>query len=138
LQLDQRIKIYQHKIKDDELDLPGEHNQHAAYRQFDMIVSNPPYVSTKDIPKLEPEITLYEDLRALDGGSDGMNLIVPILKITSKYLKPGGTLWLEVDPTHPELIEKYVQDNASVLNLKFTACYKDLFHKDRFVEIIRA
>jgi release factor glutamine methyltransferase len=128
LGLSDRITIVQQKINEESTSLPSD-------AHFDLIVSNPPYVATKEIQKLEPEITLYEDLRALDGGRDGMSVIVPILKVASKYLKSGGALWLEVDPSHPELIEKYLQEQMA--DLRYINCYKDLFQKDRFVEIVK-
>lgn len=79
----------------------------------------------------------YEDLRALDGGKDGLAVIKNILRLASKKLKKTGYLWLEVDSTHPELIQKYLQENISDLQLKYVASYKDVFKKDRFVEITK-
>lgn len=102
-----------------------------------MIVSNPPYVLTKDLPALDPEISLYEDLRALDGGNDGMQVIRNVLKFAAKRLRLKGLLWLEVDPTHPKLIEQYLAEHSDELPLKFVAAYKDMFDKERFVEIIK-
>lgn len=127
--LNSRIKIYKHKLTE-ESDLP------EVEGKLDLIVSNPPYVLTKDLKKLQPEISLYEDLRALDGGKDGLNVIKSILQIASKKLCLKGHLWLEVDPTHPKLIEAYLNEHKS-LNLKFVASYRDMFDKDRFVEIMK-
>lgn len=104
--------------------------------KLDLIVSNPPYVPTNDLRTLPEEISLYEDLRALDGGKDGLDVIKNILAFSSRRLcLQTGHLWLEVDPSHPALIEKYLNDHKSSLNLQFIACYKDMFNKDRFVEI---
>lgn len=44
---------------------------------------------------------------------------------------------MEVDSSHPKMIEKYIEENQDKLQLKFVASYQDLFHKDRFVEIIK-
>lgn len=79
----------------------------------------------------------YEDLRALDGGTDGLVVIKNLLRLATKKLRRNGHLWLEVDPTHPELIQKYLQEHISDLQLKFVASYKDVFQKDRFVEITK-
>lgn len=130
LKLNDRIKIFKHKLTD-ESQLP------EIEGTFDLVVSNPPYVLTDDLKALEPEISLYEDLRALDGGIDGLKIIKSVLKLSSKRLRLKGMLWLEVDPTHPKLIEAYLKENAETLNLKFVASYKDMFEKDRFVEIIK-
>ena len=43
----------------------------------------------------------YEDLRALDGGADGLSVIIPIMKFASEHLVEGGLVLLEVDPCHP-------------------------------------
>lgn len=129
LKLNDRLKIYRHKLTDDS-DLK------EVKGSFDLIVSNPPYVPTNDLKTVEPEITLYEDLRALDGGPDGMDVVKSILKLASNRLLIKGSLWLEVDPSHPKKIEEYLKENAN-LNLKFMASYKDMFNKDRFVEIMK-
>lgn len=130
LKLNDRIKIFKHKLTDDS-DLP------EIAGKLDLIVSNPPYVLTKDLKVLQDEISLYEDLRALDGGPDGLNVIKSILKISSKKLCLQGHLWLEVDPTHPPLIRDYLTVHADTLNLKWVASYKDMFGKERFVEIMK-
>lgn len=129
LNLNDRLNLFRHKLTEDS-DLK------EIQGSFDLIVSNPPYVPTKDLKKVEPEISLYEDLRALDGGPDGLQVIKSILKFASKRLHLKGSLWLEVDPSHPYKIEAYLKDNEQ-LNLKFMASYRDMFNKDRFVEIMR-
>jgi hypothetical protein len=53
---------------------------------FDLVVSNPPYVLRKDLAAVAPEISLYEDLRALDGGADGLEVILPILQLADKVM----------------------------------------------------
>lgn len=78
----------------------------------------------------------YEDLRALDGGDDGMAVIKMLIQLATHILKPEGTLWLEVDPSHPELIARYL-DSHSYWQLKLVATYPDLFGHERFVEIQR-
>lgn len=130
LKLDNRIQVFKHKLTD-ESELP------EIEGSFDLIVSNPPYVLTKDLSVLEPEISLYEDLRALDGGIDGLKVIKSVIKLASKRLCSKGVLWLEVDPTHPSLIDAYLKENCDVFKLKFVATYKDMFEKDRFVEIMK-
>lgn len=130
LELNDRIKVLKHKLID-ESEIP------EIEGKLDLIVSNPPYVPTNDLKTLAPEISLYEDLRALDGGPDGLMIIKSILKFSSKRLKLKGHLMMEVDPQHPAKIEKYLQENKSNLNLKYVATYKDMFGKQRFVEIMK-
>ncbi|EZA57918.1 hypothetical protein DMN91_003278 [Ooceraea biroi] len=116
--------------------LNGTGNVDLNSRLFDFVISNPPYVPTKDISRLQPEIKIYEDLRALDGGDDGLKVIKPLLKYAAKTLKPGGRLFLEVDPIHPEYIH-FFTNKYSDLKLHHEHTYKDFCNYDRFVEIVK-
>jgi len=73
---------------------------------FDAVVSNPPYVLRKDLAFLEPEIHVYEDLRALDGGAEGIDVILQLLELSSQVLKKDKSAFiaLEVDPCHPHIL----------------------------------
>lgn len=114
--------------------ISGPKDLDLSSKTFDFIVSNPPYVPTKQIPTLTPEIKIYEDLRALDGGDDGLKIIKPLLKYAATALKPGGRLLLEVDTTHPEYIQFFTK-KYPVLKLQYEHTYKDFCNNDRFVEI---
>jgi len=63
---------------------------------FDLIVSNPPYVKSSEVKKLEPEISLYEPVTSLDGGKDGLDFITKIINEAPRYLKPDGVLLVEI------------------------------------------
>ncbi|XP_011297700.1 hemK methyltransferase family member 1 [Fopius arisanus] len=104
--------------------------------KFDFIVSNPPYVPTKKIMNLEPEVKVFEDIRALDGGPDGLKLIKPIMRYASTALNPLGHLFLEIDTSHSEYI-KFFTEKFTDLNLKFDHVYKDYCNNDRFIEITK-
>ena len=64
-------------------------------KKFDIIISNPPYIPTKEIENLMPEVKDYEPILALDGGEDGMDFYKLIFQQAKKILKPGGYLILE-------------------------------------------
>ena len=68
--------------------------EHFAHNSFDVIVSNPPYVTADEMGSLAPELS-YEPRHALTDGSDGMSVIRSILRIYKDYLKPGGMLAIE-------------------------------------------
>lgn len=68
----------------------------AATPGFDMIVSNPPYIPTGQIPALEPEIHRYEPIAALDGAADGLMAVKTILAQAPIQLRPGGFLLVEI------------------------------------------
>ena len=63
--------------------------------KFDMIVSNPPYIKTGDIPGLQRELH-HEPFMALDGGPDGLRLIRILAKQALEVLHPRGFLLMEV------------------------------------------
>jgi len=72
--------------------------------QFDVIVSNPPYIPTTRIPELEKEIS-FEPLKALDGGADGLDFYRQISNELPKRLKAGGVALFEIDcPQKLELL----------------------------------
>jgi release factor glutamine methyltransferase len=62
----------------------------------DLLVSNPPYIPTKDLDALEPEVKCEPRL-ALDGGKDGLDAIRAIVASAPKMLKPGGFIALEME-----------------------------------------
>lgn len=64
--------------------------------RFDLVVSNPPYIPTADIPRLMPEVAAHEPARALDGGGDGLDAYRRILAELPRLLEPGGTAVLEL------------------------------------------
>lgn len=63
---------------------------------YDMIVSNPPYVSAREMNLLPREIRNYEPPLALLGGEDGMDFIRELVKRAEDSLKPGGRMLMEV------------------------------------------
>jgi release factor glutamine methyltransferase len=68
----------------------------ASRQGFDMIVSNPPYIPSGDIPKLQPEICRFEPLSALDAGVDGLACLRHLIAHAWQYLNPGGHLLMEM------------------------------------------
>eukprot|EP00096_Caligus_rogercresseyi_P013432 TRINITY_DN6079_c0_g1_i1.p1 TRINITY_DN6079_c0_g1~~TRINITY_DN6079_c0_g1_i1.p1 ORF type:complete len:309 (-),score=27.45 TRINITY_DN6079_c0_g1_i1:8-934(-) len=103
---------------------------------FDLVISNPPYILRKDLHNVQPEIALYEDLRALDGGADGLDVVKSIFSWVSKtelFSAEGSRLLLEVDPCHPSIvIPKYLEEFPD-LQLSIEAVYKDFLDRERFV-----
>ncbi|XP_078342876.1 MTRF1L release factor glutamine methyltransferase-like isoform X1 [Oculina patagonica] len=92
-------------------------------RKFDAIISNPPYIPEKDMAQLEPEISSYEDVQALHGGRDGLDVIKEILRVSPIVLKPESSVWLEVDISHPKLIDQWI--NSHDLGLIYFTAFDD-------------
>lgn len=64
--------------------------------EFDIIVSNPPYIATDVIETLMPEVREHEPRMALDGTEDGLFFYKRIVTESGKYLKNGGMLYFEI------------------------------------------
>ncbi|XP_048872954.1 MTRF1L release factor glutamine methyltransferase isoform X2 [Brienomyrus brachyistius] len=97
----------------------------------DVLVSNPPYLFSQDVTSLQPEILEFEDLAALDGGADGLQIIRQILSLAPHLLKDQGRVYLEVDPRHPPLIEQYVEE-AKEVGLQYIQTQCDITERPRF------
>ena len=74
--------------------------------QFDMIVSNPPYVRSADMKKLDPSVRDFEPSWALDGGKDGLKFYKAIIKYWKSVLRPGGYLLFEVGEGQAESVKE--------------------------------
>ena len=68
----------------------------TTVESFDIIVSNPPYIPSKDILELQREVKDYEPMLALDGGEDGLEYYREITKKSVDYLKKDGLLAYEI------------------------------------------
>jgi release factor glutamine methyltransferase len=93
------------------------------HEKLDIIVSNPPYIPTNEINKLEHEIKRHEPLKALDGGDDGLLCIKNIILNARLYLKKGGSLLLEIGFDQKESVEKFVYKTNGYDKVKFLKDY---------------
>ncbi|XP_005547292.3 MTRF1L release factor glutamine methyltransferase isoform X5 [Macaca fascicularis] len=131
LQLQDRIWIIH-------LDMTSERSwTHLPWGPVDLVVSNPPYIFHQDMEQLAPEIRSYEDPAALDGGEEGMDIITHILALAPRLLKDSGSIFLEVDPRHPELVSSWLQSRPE-LYLNLVAVRKDFCGRSRFLHIQRS
>ena len=74
--------------------------------QFDLIISNPPYIPTGDIDSLQPEVRDYDPRQALDGGPDGLEHIRKIAQEAPRVLKPKGKVMLEFGDGQAEAVSE--------------------------------
>ncbi|SFM96409.1 peptide chain release factor N(5)-glutamine methyltransferase [Thermodesulforhabdus norvegica] len=76
--------------------------------RFDVIVSNPPYISDKEFKSLPPEVRDYEPATALlGGGPDGLDTIRRLMREAWRFLKPGGMLCFEIGFGQSEAVLRY-------------------------------
>lgn len=98
--------------------------------KFDLIISNPPYIPSHDIEKLEPEVKNHEPLLALDGGVDGLDFYRRIAAEARNFLKENGAIFLEIGYGQKEKISEIFAEQNFILE----AFKADLAGVDRVLQ----
>ena len=119
-------------VRGDLLDAVGRPGAGAG---FDVIVSNPPYVTIGEFNALEPEVRVHEPSVALIGGEDGLNFYRRIAKEAPLYLKPGGLLALEVGYGQAGDIISLLKESRAFTS---TGVVEDLFGVERIVRAVKS
>lgn len=101
----------------------------AVEGTFDLITSNPPYIPTKVIETLDPEVKDYEPVAALDGGEDGLTFYRLIAAKAKQYLKRGGMIFFEIGYDQGEDVSEIMKENG----YRHIEVKKDLAGLDRIV-----
>ena len=97
--------------------------------RFDIIISNPPYIPTKEIKELEPEVNKFNPLLALDGGEDGLNCYRYLANSLAKNLKENTKIFLEIGKNQEKDVEKIFDERS----YKLLQMYKDLAEINRIL-----
>ncbi|CAK8999560.1 MTRF1L release factor glutamine methyltransferase (HemK methyltransferase family member 1) (M.HsaHemKP) [Durusdinium trenchii] len=105
---------------------------------FDLIVSNPPYIPSLEIPNLQPDVRDFEDHGALDGGQDGLVVVAEVLQTARAVGEVGARIFLEVHHTHPSVFEALEERAAPSLlaaleGLRLVQTVHDAYGQPRFV-----
>lgn len=119
-----RIQFVKHDILNEELD---------DFNEFDVIVSNPPYVSKVDYLTLQKEIRDYEPKSALTDDGDGYTFFRAISVKANKKLKFGGKLFFEIAQGQSERVIQIMEKN----NFKEISVINDYQNIDRIVFGVR-
>ena len=82
------------------------------WREFDLIVSNPPYVSASVLEGLQREVRDHEPLIALSPGPDGLSIIRRLMQESPRFLKPNGHLIMEIGFDQGEVVQNLVDTNV--------------------------
>jgi release factor glutamine methyltransferase len=96
---------------------------------FDLVVSNPPYIPSDDIPGLDPEVRDHDPVLALDGGPDGLKAYCDLAPEIMRILKPGGVFAVEIGWDQGPQV-KALFEAAGFADVKVV---KDLGDRDRVV-----
>lgn len=96
---------------------------------FDIIVSNPPYIESHEISKLQSEVKDYEPIMALDGGEDGLKYYRDISRDAKEFLRHGGLLIYEIGYNQAKKVSDILIDE----NYRDIEIIKDLQGLDRVI-----
>jgi release factor glutamine methyltransferase len=97
--------------------------------RWDLIVSNPPYLSAGEWAEAPPEVRLHEPRMALVSGDGGMADLKKILSTAIHFLTPGGLLALEMGPTHGQPLREF----ATAQGFTSVEVVRDLAGRERFL-----
>ncbi len=130
---DQALELTEENIQSLELDssrfnLINNNLLEGLGKRFDLIVANLPYVGSREIESLEPELK-YDPVTALDGGESGLSLIEELIVQAKSNLNDGGVLALEIGDDQSSEVVQFMNDNG----YKDIESLKDLSHIERFV-----
>lgn len=97
-------------------------------RQFDLIMSNPPYVSDAEFEKLDRNVKEYEPVAALRAGVDGLDVYKRIIAQAGDFLKPDGALMMEIGYAQGPAVKQLLEDSGIFTDIKIE---KDFAKNDR-------
>lgn len=114
--------------QEDILNLP------APAEKYDIIVSNPPYIHTKEAENMDLNVLDYEPHTALFvPDNDPLKFYIPIIEFAERYLDGDGQLYFEINPLCAISLSERVK-NAGFRNVEIV---KDISGKDRFIYAVR-
>ena len=115
--------------------LLGDITKDLPNRKFDMIVSNPPYIPSGDIDSLSDEVK-KEPLLALDGGSDGLDIIRFLIGDGLSYLNKNGKMLIEFGYDQGEIMDSLLAEKQKEGKIAYYEIIKDYGGNDRVALII--
>ncbi len=98
-------------------------------RRFDIICSNPPYISKEELQHLSIDVAAYEPIAALYGGNDGLDFYRRIAQESKNFLKATGSLIVEIGCSQAESVKRIYYENGFV-NLY---CKQDFSGRNRVI-----
>ena len=99
------------------------------YGKYDLVISNPPYIKKHNLKYLELDVAKYEPKLALDGGIDGVSEIIKVIDKSSKLVKKGGKLILEINFDQGNRVREFLKRKGYYIN----KVIKDFGKKNRCI-----
>lgn len=81
---------------------------------------------------MDKQVVNFESHTALFCDKEGLGITLDILLFSKEIIKPGGHIYLELDPRRIEMLRKVIEKNSFIKNMQV---FSDIFGKDRFVKI---
>ncbi len=103
-------------------------DKHKSYN-YDLIISNPPYINSIELNRLDDDIKFHEPMLALSGGSNGLSKIKKVIIKSKKLLKINGKLIFEIGYKQKDHCLKILNENGFYIN----KISRDLSGKDRCI-----
>jgi release factor glutamine methyltransferase len=104
-------------------------NSSLRKMEFDLIISNPPYIPSAEIATLQPEVRDFDPRAALDGGADGLDFYRKLAAEAKPFLKPGGKIMLEFGDGQADAIRKVFEAEKWIVE----AVKEDYSHRARIL-----
>jgi release factor glutamine methyltransferase len=107
----------------------GSQSSPLRKMEFDLIVSNPPYIPSAEIATLQPEVRDFDPRGALDGGVDGLDFYRKLAMESKSFLKPDGKIMLEFGDGQADAIRKIFETEKWIVE----AVKEDYSHRARIL-----
>jgi len=103
--------------------------------RYDLVVANPPYVATAELPELAPEVAQHEPRGALVAGADGLDVLRRLCAQASAHTRPSGHVLFELGAGQAQRVCAWLQADASLTDV---VAHRDLAGIERVVQARRA
>ena len=107
----------------------GSQSSPLRKMEFDLIISNPPYIPSAEIAALQPEVRDFDPRGALDGGADGLDFYRKLAEEAKPFLKPGGKIMLEFGDGQADAIRTLFEAEKWIVE----AVREDYSHRQRIL-----
>jgi len=112
-----------------ETKIGGSCNSPLRKMEFDLIISNPPYIPSAEIAALQSEVRDFDPRGALDGGADGLDFYRKLAEEAKPFLKPGGKIMLEFGDGQADAIRTLFEAEKWIVE----AVREDYSHRARIL-----
>ncbi|MGE4421298.1 MAG: peptide chain release factor N(5)-glutamine methyltransferase [Pseudodesulfovibrio sp.] len=126
-----RANAHAHNVAERIEFIQADFTRETVEGQFDLVVSNPPYVSEPEFAAASREVTAFEPTGALVSGPDGLDHIRAMLPGVAAMLKPGGRFFMEIGYDQAKMITSIIIDKYALF--EEVGVQKDLAGHDRVV-----